>query len=171
MMVASAAPTLTEMNVSSSVSGTPPNSCCMVSARKLRSIRRRCAAHRPDLRPSEAGARESRRDQIKHEAGDVEIEWQMGGARADMDLPQDLGQAGDRDQRGFLQHLLPDIAHAGQREAQGARGDDPPQHRAAGPCRRHAQPRFRRWDRQIGTPQDFGLVGTRDDADGQRRRP
>jgi hypothetical protein len=49
-----------------------------------------------------------------------------------VDLAQDFGEAGDRDQGRFLQHLLPYVAHAGEGEAQRARGDDPAQHQQAG---------------------------------------
>jgi hypothetical protein len=104
---------------------------------------------------------------VRH-GGDVEGEGLLGRAGGDLRLAQQLDEVGDRDQRRFLEDELPDIAHAGQGEAQDLRHDDAAEQEERPHANRSRRLELAARDREIGAAEDLGLVGAGDDADGER---
>ena len=99
---------------------------------------------------------------------EIEDERLVGRAGADLAHPHELGEAGDRDQRGVLQRHLPQVAEAGQSEAQHLRRDDAAEHQQ--PVHADADRRLELapGDREIGGAEHFRLIGAGDDADRER---
>ncbi len=106
--------------------------------------------------------------EIQHAARDEEQEVLVGRTGRHLAGAQQLGETGDRDQRGILQAQLPDVADAGQREAQHLRDQDA----ARGGQARHADRarglELAARDGQHRGAIDLGLVGAGDHADRQR---
>ena len=83
-------------------------------------------------------------------------------------MAQELDEAGDRDQRQFLQRELPDVAEAGDRVAQHLRRDDAAEHQHGVHADGVRGLELAARERRVGAAEDLGLVGRRDDADGER---
>src|SRR5260370_20493224 len=169
MATAKRAPMATESAQSLSSSGTPLNSRAVVSTRKPSStLGPPDAAHGAHFAAAEQPRGGAGQQQVDRHRGDVEREGMLGRAGGDLRLAQQLDQPGHRDQRRFLEDELPDIAHAGQGEAQHLRRDDAAEHEE-GP---HADG-LRGFDLaarygEKGAAKDLGLVGAGDDADRER---
>src|SRR5258708_31362037 len=169
MATAKTAPMATESAQSLSSSGTPLNSRAVVSTRKPSSmLGPPDATHGAHLAVAEQPGGAASQQEVDRHRGDVEGEGLLGRAGGDLRLAQQLDQSGHRDQRRFLEDELPDIAHAGQGEAQHLRRDDAAEHEE-GP---HADglggfDLAARYGEK-GAAKDLGLVGAGDDADGER---
>ena len=69
---------------------------------------------------------------------------------------------------GFLERELPDVAQAGNGEAQRLRHDDPAEHQPARHADRARGLELAAGDRLIRAAEDLALIGAGDDADGDR---
>src|SRR5262245_46853557 len=132
--IAKTRPVAIETLASFNSSGTPTAMRCSDSHMKAKSMALSPpqAAARMSLGAFEQPVGERGQRQIEHRRGDIEVERQARGSRTHLRLAQQLDQAGDGNQRRFLEDELPAIAQAGDRVPHHLWRHDPAQQQGAG---------------------------------------